>query len=36
MRRIRLFEEFIELISPKRKINGVNKRIAIVPGWKTY
>ena len=36
MRRIKLFEEFIEYIAPKKKIKDITKRVVIIPGWDTY
>jgi hypothetical protein len=37
MRRIKLFEEFIEYIAPKKKkIKDISKRVVIIPGWDTY
>jgi hypothetical protein len=36
MRRIKLFEEFIEYISPKKKVKNVYKTVVMIPGWNTY
>jgi len=36
MRRIKLFEEFVQLISPKKKVKDVNKSVVIIPDWNVY
>jgi hypothetical protein len=36
MRRIKLFEEFMEYISPKKKIKDITKRVVVIPNWKVY
>lgn len=37
MRRIKLFEEFIQaMVAPNKRKIDVTKRIAIVPNWKVY
>jgi len=34
--RIKLFEEFVQKILPRRKVKDVNKKIVILPNWNTY
>ena len=36
MRRIKLFEEFIQLIKPKKKASKVHKNLVIIPNWEIY
>lgn len=35
MRKIKLFEEFVNLVYPKKKKRDI-KKVAVVPGWNVY
>jgi hypothetical protein len=36
MRKIKLFEEFIEYIQPKKTKKDITNRLIIIPNWKVY